>query len=428
MNREDNEILSHTGPGTPLGELMRRYWIPALLSRELEADGAPIRVRLLGEDLVAWRDSAGRPGLFDEHCRHRGTSLYWGANAEGGLRCWYHGWKYDVDGNCLELPNDPNGERLKGKVKQKAYPCVERGGVVFTYMGPRERQPAFPEIEWANLPEGQVYVSKRLQDCYWLQGLEGDIDSSHIGFLHGVQTMQKATEYDMSEQTKLVSGDVHPKFEVVHKENGLLQGAKRSADAGSDYWRIGGWLLPCFTLLPGFPGDSPLGGHSWVPVDDNKVWAFGVNWHPKRKLTADELRQYHEGTPTGLHSTMTPGSFIAARNKSNGYADPESPPTKQPWQRVTIFQDQDTAVTESMGAQFDRTEEFLCGSDIVIVNVRRRLIAAARELAEGKEPPTDPKGFRLRGLSCVLPKDTPSFADAVAEALDARPETFTVSV
>jgi len=221
---------------------------------------------------------------------------------------------------------------------------------------------------------------------------------------------------------------VHPKFEVVHKEAGLLQGARRDAGDGNHYWRIGGWLFPCYTLLPGFPGDSPLGGHAWVPVDDHRVWTFGVNWHPRRRLTADELRQYREGTPTGLHSTMTPGTFIAARNKSNGYADPQSPPTRQPWQRVTIFQDQDTAVTESIGAQFDRTQEFLCGSDIVIVNVRRRLIAAARELAAGKPPPTDPRGFRLRGLSCLLPADSPSFAEAVSEALDARPETFTASV
>ena len=428
MNREDNEILSRTGPGTPMGELMRRYWLPALLSRELEKDGAPQKVRLLGEDLIAFRDSAGRVGLFEEHCRHRGASLQWARNAEGGLRCWYHGWKYDVQGNCLDLPNDANGERLKERVKQKAYPCVERGGVVFTYMGPVEQQPEFPELEWANLPEGHVYVSKRFQECHWLQGLEGDIDSSHIGFLHGMTTMSKATEYDMSTQAKYMGGDVHPKFEIAQKPNGLLQGARRDAGDGSSYWRIGGWLLPCFTLLPGFPGDSPLGGHAWVPVDDHRVWAFGVNWHPKRKLTADELRQYKEGTPTGLHSTLIPGTFTAKRNKTNGYADPETPATKFPSDRILIFQDQDTAMTESIGPQFDRTQEFLCGSDIVIVNVRRRLLSAARELVEGKAPPTDPAGFRLRGLSCVLPADVTSFADAVAEALDARPETFTLSV
>jgi phthalate 4,5-dioxygenase len=429
MNREDNDILSHVGPGTPLGELMRRYWLPALLSREIEADGPPLRVRVLGEDLIAFRDSAGRVGLLDEHCRHRGVSLHFANNSAGGLRCWYHGWKYDVEGNCLDIPNDENGPRLKDRVKQVAYPCVERGGLVFTYMGPPEKKPAFPELEWANLPEGHVYASKRLQDCYWMQGLEGDIDSSHIGFLHGQHTMQKATEYDMSEQLKYVAGDTHPKLEVVPHSHGLLQGAKRDAGDGKDYWRIGGWLAPCFTMLPGFPGEAPLGGHAWVPVDDQKVWTFGVNWHPKRKLTADELEQYHEGSPTGIHSTMTPGSFIAKRNKSNGYTDENSPPGKFPFQRITIFQDQDTAVTESIGAQFDRSKEFLVGSDIVVVQMRRRLIAAARELEAGREPATDPKGFRMRGYSCVLPKSVAStWSEAVAEALDARPETFKASV
>lgn len=196
---------------------------------------------------------------------------------------------------------------------------------------------------------------------------EGNIDSSHIGFVHGMQTMSKATQYNMGVQAKFVAGDVHPKFEIVEKPNGLLQGARRDADDGQCYWRIGGWLMPCFTLLPGFPGDSPLGGHAWVPVDDNKVWVFGVNWHPRRKLTASELQQYHEGSPTGLHSTMTPGSFTALRNKSNCYAHADA-------------------------------------------------------------PPNDPREFRYRGISCVLPCDVASWADALAEAMDARPETFTESV
>jgi phthalate 4,5-dioxygenase len=186
--------------------------------------------------------------------------------------------------------------------------------------------------------------------------------------------------------------------------------------------------MPCFTMLPGFPGDAPLGGHAWVPVDDNKVWTFGVSWHPKRKLSAEELALYHEGSPTGIHSTLIPGTPIAKRNKSNGYVDENSPPGKFPFQRITIFQDQDTAVTESIGAQFDRTKEFLVGSDIVVVQMRRRLVAAARELEAGVEPPNDPQGFRMRGYCCVLPKDVPSWSEAVADALDARPETFKASV
>jgi phthalate 4,5-dioxygenase len=424
MKPEEHELLSRTAAGTPMGDLLRRFWFPALLSRELEADGAPLRVRLLGEDLIAFRDTKGRVGLLREFCSHRGASLYFGKNADCGLRCWYHGWKYDVDGNCLDMPNEPPQTRFTEHVKQPAYPCIERNGVVMTYMGPPEKKPGLPDLEWLNVPADHVYISKRYQDCHWLQGLEGDIDSSHLGFLHGIEAMKKATEHDMSGSQDIVAGDTHPKFEIVQKPAGILQGARRDADAGNHYWRIGAWLMPCFTLLPSFPGDAALGGHSWVPVDDTKVWSFGVSWHPKRPLTSQELDWFHNGTPTGIHSTMIPGTFIAKRNKSNGYADPDTPMTKQPWQRITVFQDQDTAVTESIGWNFDRAQENLGSTDVVIIHARRRLMAAARALREGTDPVTDPKGYRVRGVTCMLPRDTKSWSDAVAEWMDTRPETF----
>jgi hypothetical protein len=161
-----------------------------------------------------------------------------------------------------------------------------------------------------------------------------------------------------------------------------------------------------------------------VPVDDTKVWAFGVSWHPKRPLTQQELEWFHDGTPTGIHSTMIPGTFIAKHNKSNGYADPAAPATQQPWQRITVFQDQDTAITESIGWDFDRTRENLGTTDVVIMHTRRRLMAAARDLAQGKEPLTDPQAYRLRGVTCLLPRDTNSWVEAVAEQMDTRPETF----
>src|SRR5579875_3195404 len=159
MKADEHELLSHTAAGTPLGELLRRYWTPAVLSRELEAEGAPVRVRLLGENLVAFRTRRGAVGLLAENCAHRGASLYFAKNMEGGLRCWYHGWKYGVDGTCLEQPNEPPQMQFCDKVRIKAYPCVERSGVVWTYMGPREKQPPLPDLEWLLVPESHVFVS-----------------------------------------------------------------------------------------------------------------------------------------------------------------------------------------------------------------------------------------------------------------------------
>ena len=146
---EDNDVLSHVGPGTPMGALFRRYWLPALLSRELEANGAPVRVRLVGEDLIAFRDSEGRVGLLAENCPHRGASLYFAKNDDCGLRCWYHGWKFDIEGKCLDMPNEPPQTQFKDRIRQLAYPCIERNGVVLTYMGPADKKPGLPESRMA---------------------------------------------------------------------------------------------------------------------------------------------------------------------------------------------------------------------------------------------------------------------------------------
>ncbi len=426
MRRDEHELLSRTGPGTPMGNLLRRYWIPALLSRELEADGAPVRVRLLSENLIGFRDSNGRVGLLGEHCSHRGASLYYGKNMNGGLSCWYHGWKYDVDGKCLDQPNEPPQTRFCDRIQQKAYPCVDRNGVIWTYMGPPDKKPDFPEFEWNLVPESHVYASKRYQDCHWTQGMEGDLDSSHLNFLHGTETINASPSHGKYESGKWMADDPNPKIEVVQVPGGILHSARRDADPANHYWRIGEWMLPCFTTIPGFPGDAPFGGHAWVPSDDDKTWCFAFSWHPVRPLKDTELKNMLTGW--GMHSLLTPGTFTAAHNKSNGYAPADYPPVKQPWQRIKIFQDQDTAITESMGARFDRTRESLGSTDGLIMHTRRRLMATARALEEGKDPPTDKRNYRMRPLSCLLPRDTPDWAKAVADTIDARPETYQLSV
>ena len=180
LKKEQNDLVTQTGPGTPMGAMFRRYWLPALLSAELpEPDCPPVRLQLLSEKLICFRDTQGRLGAIDEFCAHRGVSLWFGRVEENGLRCPYHGWKYDVTGQCMEVPSEPAESGYCERIKLKNYTLIERGGVVWIYMGPPELQPPPPEWEFATVPPSQSYTSKRLQECNWLQALEGGIDSSH---------------------------------------------------------------------------------------------------------------------------------------------------------------------------------------------------------------------------------------------------------
>jgi phenylpropionate dioxygenase-like ring-hydroxylating dioxygenase large terminal subunit len=427
MSPENHLLLAETGPGTPMGELLRRYWTPALLSRELpEADGAPARVRLLGEDLVAFRDTRGRVGLLREFCSHRGASLYFGNNEDCGLRCWYHGWKYDIDGNCLDMPNEPPQSRFKEQVKHPAYPCIEKNGVVWTYLGPREKQQELPRLEWLTVPEENVYVSKRLQLCHWTQGMDGDLDSSHLGFLHG-ETIGRTVEHAPFASAAWMADDNTPKIEVVATPAGLLIGARRNAGPDTYYWRINQWFIPGFTTIPAFTGDSPLSGHAWVPIDEGRCHVYAFTWHPRRALSEGELSRMRAGS--AVHSALMPGTFMPVANKDNDYAGPDAPPARQPWMRIRNFQDQDNAITESMGPLYDRTRERLGASDLAIIQTRRRLIDAAKRLAEGDEPPgMNAADYRLRPVSIELPRTGIPWPDAVSEAIAARPETFRASV
>src|SRR5437763_9412863 len=185
LTKEDNELLCRVGPGTPTGEMLRQYWHPVLLSNELpDRDSNPIRVRLLGENLIAFRDSGGRPGVLADHCAHRGASLFFGRNEENGLRCVYHGWKYDISGACVDMPNEPAESSFKQKVHQDAYPCREYGGMVWAYMGPRSVPPELPRLEWAHVADHQRSLSPVLRECNWVQALEGEIDTAHLYLLH----------------------------------------------------------------------------------------------------------------------------------------------------------------------------------------------------------------------------------------------------
>ena len=262
LSAADNELLTRTGPGTPMGDYLRRYWLPVALSRELpEPDGTPLRVEMLGEKLLAFRDTHGRVGLIEPACAHRCADLFYGRNEEGGLRCIYHGWKYDVEGRCIEMPNVPAGAAYHGKISIKAYPTREASELVWAYLGPHERMPqALPRLDFAVLPPGHRYVSKRLQECNWAQSVEGALDTAHFSFLHmpAPSVSNYANPATAADENRLrwLRDDPMPRFTIVEHEVGFAVGGARRADGDQSYWRATQFMLPTHAVAPsGMPGE-----------------------------------------------------------------------------------------------------------------------------------------------------------------------------
>jgi phthalate 4,5-dioxygenase oxygenase subunit len=427
LTAADNDRLVRVGPGTPMGELLRRYWMPALLSWELpEPDSPPVRITLLGEELLAFRDTEGRLGLVDEFCAHRTASLFFGRNEECGLRCSYHGWKFDVDGNCVDMPSEPEESRFKDKVKLTAYRLEERGGVLWAYMGPRDEQPPLPELEWAMLPDDHRYVTKRVQECNWLQALEGGIDSSHISFTHRYEIDDDPMHMG-SEGITYIKADTRPRFEVAESDGGLLVGARRNADDAHYYWRITPFIIPWYTIIPPFGTEHPLGAHAWVPIDDENCWTWSMNYHPRRPLTDHELASMRAGG--GIHVEYEPGTFRPVAKRSNDYLiDREAQRAKRSFSGVKGISMQDASLQESMGRIVDRTKERLGTSDAAIILARRRLLQAAEDLDAGEPPPgLAIEHQRVRSTSLLLAKGA-DFQEAAREAIVAQPGTDFVSI
>jgi phthalate 4,5-dioxygenase oxygenase subunit len=429
LKPDDHKLLSETTRGTQMGELLRRYWVPAVLSEELRSPGGrQVRVRVLGENLVAFREPSGKVGLVREFCSHRGASLYFGRVEEGGIRCSYHGWKYAADGTCLETPNEPATSTMKTKICHPSYPCVERAGIIWAYLGPKGEQPALPDLEFLLVPESHTFVTKRLQLCHWTQAQEADIDSSHVPFLHGEVLRERiARGSPLARTARWVLGDTAPKIEVVPKPYGFLLGSHRRTEGDERYWRINQWLMPWFTMIPSAGGDGPLAGHAWVPIDDTRTWTYTFTWHPTRPLTEGELVSMRSGNAN--YAELLPNSYVPRHNRSNDYnAASDFLPDAPPWRRIGTIQEQDMSMIENMGpgALYDRTIEHLGTSDVAVIQVRRRLIASARDPSSrlGQDPST----YRVRQISALLPRSVTSWEAAVKDRIEARPETFTASV
>ena len=424
LSEEENELLTRVGPGTPVGELMRQYWIPALMASELaEPDSPPLRVRLLGENLIAFRVTSGRVGLIQNHCAHRGASLYYGRNEQEGLRCVYHGWKYDVAGHCVDMPNEPSESNFKDKIRARAYPTQERNGIIWAYMGPRETLPPLPDLEPNMLPGCRAGTV--LRECNWLQALEGDIDTSHFGFLHLGALKPEQTKPGSFDRYAVA--DRTPRYEVVDTDSGTMYGAYRPAEEDSNYWRIANFLFPFFTVIPVGVLGLKLGARAWVPLDDHHTMYWSIDPPDLRGIEAGGGRSSgvvartagSDGSDYRYRPNTTDwlGRWRIEQNRQNDHMlDPELKKTVS-YTGITGIYEQDQAITESMVWRVDRMLEHLGTADVMVIRTRQRIMRAAAALREtGSTPPgvDDPEVYRVRAGGTLLPNGA-DWLEATAE-------------
>jgi phthalate 4,5-dioxygenase len=422
----ESDELTRVGPGTIMGDLMRQYWIPAAKSSEVVAGGEPMKLMLLGEKLVAFRDEkSGRVGVMDQRCPHRCASLFLGRNEGGGIRCIYHGWKFDVDGNCLDMPNVAPAQRFEDKVKAKAYKVTERAGLIWVYMGTRAEAPPMPMIEATMLPEDELQTTLCLRECNWVQALEGDIDTSHFGFLHvGSVTIDQVPEDSM---LRFQIRDRSPEYHVADTEWGTMYAAYRPTDEkDKTYWRFAHFGFPFWTYVPQGNFDDRVSARAWVPMDDHHTMAFTMNW--KKSSRATSLLKGEQGIPGSSPTIeMLPnenqwyGRFRPVQRDVNNYMiDRQAQRDGTNYSGIVGIHMQDQAVTESMGPITDHEFEHLAPSDQMIARTRRRLVHAARALREkGTVPPTVDNAdvfLRARSGECVVA--TTDWREAYAAKLE----------
>ncbi len=423
LTPEENDLICRTDKGTPMGEVMRRYWQPFLISDELpDPDCDAIRVRLLGEQLVAFRDTNGVVGLVADACPHRGASMFFGINQECGLMCIYHGWKFDVNGECTDMPSDLPGSGFKDKVRIEAYPCIESAGVIWTYMGPKEKEPPHPNFIFNNLPQENVHAFRVPIYCNWLQSMEGNIDSTHLGTLHVDYQDMHPVDLEYDKPDTYPSGAFvrynlakyrYARIDVQDTSYGYRLIASRPTDNGNQHVRTNCHVLPYSTFIA-----SPGKGGSVLihpPTDDENCYRIGIQFRTDRPITGQERRTI----------TMA-GTYMESDGKTRKNREENDFNVDRWAQKNTIlsgiwpFADQDYAIIETMGKIFDRTKEHLYQGDQAIIRNRQQLLKMAMDIQEGIDPPgtgnnNDIPHHLIHSVEKIIgPDDDPWFLEADA--------------
>jgi phthalate 4,5-dioxygenase oxygenase subunit len=412
LTAADNERLTRTGPDTSMGRFFRRFWQPVALSRQLpEPDGAPIRVKIMGEDLVAFRNAKGVVGLVESRCPHRGADLYFGRNEDCAIRCVFHGWKFDMEGRPVELPNVPPGTNYQRTIRLKAYPTREYGDVVWAYLGPRgddggdgDALPEVPALEFGAVPASHRYVTKKLQECNWAQSIEGALDTSHFSFLHmpapAIASNENPDAPADEKRLRWIREDPLPAFSLLEHDVGFVVGGARRADGDNRYWRTAQFALPSHSTTPStFPGETHF-GYTWVPIDDENCWIYTYAWNPERPLTDDERAKF-----AGGHGVIAEvdENYHPIRNRANEYLIDRTLQRHSTFTGIRGVAEQDAMIQDSQGRIADRTREHLSASDAAIVRFRRTVLDGARKLDAGIPPaaPYRHRSYRLRSGSWI---------------------------
>ena len=378
LSAERNLFMTRIGRGQPMGELFRHFWLPLTLSEQLpERDGDPVRLRLLGEDLVVFRDTNGQIGAVGAFCPHRRAPLFFGRNEECGLRCVYHGWKFDTTGACVDMPSEPAESDFRDKIRVNAYPVRELGDTVWVYMGPGT-PPELPQMEWATVPASHRRVAMWIVDCNWLQVLEGNVDTAHVSFLHSaIDGIPGVREEGLEDRA--------PQLQVIENEVGFAYGGRRKRRLDDQYyWRVTQFLLPMYTLIPG-PG-WPRACVGVVPIDDDHAIRFQVSYNPGAPIdreppfTSREMGEFH------LPDGKTIDFWLPTENRANRYGLDRQRQRQVNYSGIQGIETQDRAMTEGMGSLCDRTEEHLGTSDVAVIAMRRVLERRAQDLQKGVRP------------------------------------------
>jgi phthalate 4,5-dioxygenase len=416
LRAEDNEFLTESGSGTPMGELLRRFWLPVLLSAELpDADGTPKKIIVMGEELLAFRDSRGVVGVIDQYCPHRGANLWLGRNEECGIRCVYHGWKFDTDGRCVNMPTSYPDLNAKDLIRIKSYPVREWGEMIWAYMGPADAVPELPDLEMALVPASHRYVSKKWQDCNWVQALEGSIDTAHFTFAHLSFDKEANEILDIKkhfvnpiarmnvDHMRWIAHDPRPVIKINPHDAGLTIAGGRLTDSDNIYWRIAQFLMPVHAYAPSaMPGEN-IFGQSFIPVTDTSCWIYTYAWNPERPLTQGERDAYDRGN--GVISEVDE-NYVPLRNKANDYLIDRKLQKTKSYTGIKGVSEQDAAVQDSQGPIADRTREHLGPTDLGIMHFRKLVMESARALQQGEQPAqlAHPDRYAVRSGACVTHK------------------------